>query len=597
MTYAPEIFDQPDLKQAKAIILTPEAGLTTDERWELETKWLREKLEFSASPVLDYGCGVGRVSRMLIKHQGLLVVGCDISENMREMARAYVNDPAFAAFSPQMLSEMVTGGFRVSGAVAIWTLQHIPATGLAAAIDLIDRALDPGGVLWTLERTERYVPTNTTHGFIWDNDGVDVHALLARHFNLVSTLPAPDEICHPGANLCCWKKGTANERQAERTGTGRSADTGGTTGGSEVEAGPDDRDRRNHNDRGQGRTQRLKRFLLVRFGGIGDNLIASSVLPLLAEDYQVDVMAQSPQSCVFENNKHIAKLIVREPDSLPTGDAWHGYLNDRGKEYDKWINLSHTVETELALFRSQTAFWWPKEARRHKCHHSYLEYVHYICNVPADFRIGPRFYPTAEEVLKADETLAKVRKRGKVIGIPVSGSRLDKIWPYLPLLSAKLIQQLPVSILLFGASERDRLIAEHILDFVKLWVGNIDAIHCAIDTDPNNIRWPIRRALTTLQGCDLVLTPDTGLAWAAAMEAMPKVVLVSHASNENITKHWTNTVTLHADPERVDCWPCHRLHDEASTCRKAEDAEAAACMADIRHEVVFETIRDLLKTT
>ena len=43
--YCPQVFDQPDLADAKAIILTPEAGLTTDERWERETAFLRPFLE------------------------------------------------------------------------------------------------------------------------------------------------------------------------------------------------------------------------------------------------------------------------------------------------------------------------------------------------------------------------------------------------------------------------------------------------------------------------------------------------------------------------------------------------------------------------
>jgi hypothetical protein len=82
--------------------------------------------------------------------------------------------------------------------------------------------------------------------------------------------------------------------------------------------------------------------------------------------------------------------------------------------------------------------------------------------------------------------------------------------------------------------------------------------------------------------------------WSVAMEAMPKIMLLSHASPENITKHWVNTTTLHAAPAVVDCWPCHQLHDSPATCRKAEGFEAAACIADISHEVVFQHVKRLL---
>jgi ADP-heptose:LPS heptosyltransferase len=90
---------------------------------------------------------------------------------------------------------------------------------------------------------------------------------------------------------------------------------------------------------------------------------------------------------------------------------------------------------------------------------------------------------------------------------------------------------------------------------------------------------------------DVVVSPDTGIAWAAAFEPMPKIIMVSHASPENITKHWTNTTTLHADPSRVPCWPCHRLHNDMSTCVSAKDnPNSSACMTDIKVETVVQEI-------
>jgi hypothetical protein len=79
------------------------------------------------------------------------------------------------------------------------------------------------------------------------------------------------------------------------------------------------------------------------------------------------------------------------------------------------------------------------------------------------------------------------------------------------------------------------------------------------------------------------------------MEAVPKIMLLSHASPVNITKHWAATLPLFADQKRVDCWPCHKLHDTIETCRKAENAEAAACIADISHEEVFVAAKAALR--
>ncbi len=336
--------------------------------------------------------------------------------------------------------------------------------------------------------------------------------------------------------------------------------------------------------------------LLARLGGIGDNLIASSVLPLLAETHNVEVMTQEPQHVVFQGNPHIAKLTVRKPGDLPgDGNQWQAWFAHRGREYDQWFNLSHSCEGTLALLPGQTQFHWPVAWRRAHCGVNYLEFIHDIVGVRHEF--NPRFYPTLEETEHAARTLDKVRGAGgyrRVVGVALSGSRLDKLWPHLPMLVAKLVRELHVAVVMFG-SETEAVMAKHIQDFVHEFNGSYDGMHAAISSDKDKPSWPIRRSLATLQQCDLVIGPDTGLMWGVAMEAMPKVMILSHASPENITKHWTNTTTLTADPKRVDCWPCHQLHDTVATCRKAENAEAAACIADIDHESVFHAADAALK--
>jgi ADP-heptose:LPS heptosyltransferase len=340
--------------------------------------------------------------------------------------------------------------------------------------------------------------------------------------------------------------------------------------------------------------------LVVRLGGLGDNLIASSVLPVLARTHHVEVMAQRPQHVIFENNPHVARLTVRAPGDIPgDGNQWQAFFRHRGAEYDRWVNLSHSCESMLALLPGQTQFDWPASWRRKFCGRNYLEFVHDVAEVEHTF--NPRFYPTDAEALHASNTLAKVRGAGgfrHVVGIALSGSRLDKVWPWMPMLVAKLIREARVAVVMFG-SEAETTMATHIQDFVREYAGGVSGMHAAItppDSPADKPLWPMRRSLATLQQCDLVIGPDTGLMWGVAMEPMPKIMLLSHASPENITKHWINTTTLHADPARVDCFPCHKLHDAIETCRKAENANAAACIADISHEVVFQYTTRLLTT-
>jgi hypothetical protein len=97
-----------------------------------------------------------------------------------------------------------------------------------------------------------------------------------------------------------------------------------------------------------------------------------------------------------------------------------------------------------------------------------------------------------------------------------------------------------------------------------------------------------------LLACDLVISPDTGAAWAVAFEPTPKIIMVSHASVENITRHHVNTIALSADPDRVGCSPCHRLHSDPSTCVPNKDGNGPACLSDLSVELIVTAAKAAL---
>lgn len=335
---------------------------------------------------------------------------------------------------------------------------------------------------------------------------------------------------------------------------------------------------------------------VVRVGGCGDNLIASSVLPGLKDKFDcVEVIARAPNHVVFENNPYIDKLTVWPEDEAPSDAvSWQKMLARRAKEYAFFINLSHSCECSLVFMEGQTQFWWPDKIRRELCDRSYLSMVHDICDVPHNF--APMFYPTDKETLQAYDTLGKVRsmKPGSVtVGWVLSGSRVDKIWPYAHLAIGRLLSELDCSVVMLGAPhQKDFEMAKAIQKQVQKQNGTDHGLHLAMSShDERKLDWPLRRVLTQVQHVDILVSPDTGPAWAAAVLPIPKVILLSHASPKNITTGWQNTRTLHADPERVPCWSCHRLHETFETCRKAPDMEAAACMADISVSAVLDAVR------
>lgn len=177
-TYTPAIFDVPDEATAKRIILTPE-GRSTAERWQTETPGLAALAVATLrigpqSHVVDYGCGIGRMSKALIERTGCRGTGVDISPRMREMAPDYVQSPRFEAIARE---EFLERGPNHDAALAIWVLQHCQTP--AADCEVIRRSLRPEGRLLVVNNHHRAVPVA---GRAWVNDGFDLAAHLESAF-------------------------------------------------------------------------------------------------------------------------------------------------------------------------------------------------------------------------------------------------------------------------------------------------------------------------------------------------------------------------------------------------------------------------------
>jgi ADP-heptose:LPS heptosyltransferase len=100
---------------------------------------------------------------------------------------------------------------------------------------------------------------------------------------------------------------------------------------------------------------------------------------------------------------------------------------------------------------------------------------------------------------------------------------------------------------------------------------------------------PIRDSLALAQQCNLVIGPETGILNAVAFESMAKIVLLSHSTNENLTRDWVNTDGIHS--ETTPCYPCHRLHYNHEFCPRDEKTAAAYCQRDIPPSVVWNAVQ------
>lgn len=598
--YNPLIFDVSNLDEAKERTIQSIYNSTSQERWRDETLLLTTLLDRLAltkdDVVLDYGCGTGRMAKALIDRFGCTVVGVDISPSMLQLATDYVDDSRFSAMTIEQCDELNLVDF--DAAIAVWVLQHCqkPEQDIAA----IHRQLKTNGKLAIVnDACYRFVPYIYQPDpeqliFDWFEDEVDIWAILDQYFDKQSerVFPANGKLafydkCRTGP---FWNP----EKDAP-------SEIVSVTGG--IVPRP-------------GTTVKTKWAGIVRLGGLGDNLQAAAVLkPLAEQGYLIDVITQEPGHVIFENNPYVTKLSVKKHDrDLPQNDmnAWQAYFASRANEYDKFANLSHIVEGMLAFVQAQTGFWWPDDFRRKLANHSYIETMADCIGVPYDFG-GHLFFPTDEEHADAERMYQKVSDGGQrnVIGWCVTGTRIDKIHPYSPMIVARLIRELNASVVMFAAPppyrdiETVKIIHEHVVrqNSAGQWLFHAGGTgkNSEMPYQPPGqmipglpVDWPIRRTLTMAMHCDLVIGPDTGVPWAVAFEKTPKIMMLSHASPTNITKHWVNTVTLHADPVRVPCNPCHKLHESAATCVQNKEGNGAACISDISVETIVSTAARLL---
>jgi ubiquinone/menaquinone biosynthesis C-methylase UbiE len=180
VNYRPEVFDVASVEAAKEMIVTAVPGATTEERWVKETAYLAGDIakHIPIGPeswVLDYGCGIGRMSKKLIEVTSCRVVGVDFSKSMRLLATDYVLSERFVVWSPETLDRMIGKGFRVDAAISIWVIQHV--LNAAEVLQRIYSVIKPGGMHYSLNQA-RCVPTDMG----WINDRFDIAGGLRRLF-------------------------------------------------------------------------------------------------------------------------------------------------------------------------------------------------------------------------------------------------------------------------------------------------------------------------------------------------------------------------------------------------------------------------------
>jgi ADP-heptose:LPS heptosyltransferase len=164
---------------------------------------------------------------------------------------------------------------------------------------------------------------------------------------------------------------------------------------------------------------------------------------------------------------------------------------------------------------------------------------------------------------------------GPVVVLNPSGSSLPKYWPYSQQLMDALAEK-QVHCVVLGDLRGKTLVPPK--DF-----GHV------IGRD-----WSIREAMAFSQLADVVVGTESAIVNSVALEDNLKVVLLSHSTPNNLTKHWKHTVPV--KPAGLSCYPCHRVHMISYWCTKDQATQTSACQAAASAEAVSNIITRYLET-
>ena len=322
-----------------------------------------------------------------------------------------------------------------------------------------------------------------------------------------------------------------------------------------------------------------KRALLIRYGAIGDQIMASSVLPLLKrKGYHITYNTTPSGQEIVKHDPHIDDFLIQDKDQVPNlqlGAYW-GQLQER---YDHIVNLCESVEGMLLTLPGRLTHAYPDESRRRLYgKRNYLEITHDIADVPYEFR--PKFYPTDSE--RALAKFSRNQMNGPVICWAINGSSPHKVYPWTQVVTGWLMEKTPAHVVLLSDEGVGKQLREGILECLKKDGIDTKRVH-----SPS---WSIRDVLAFCQIADCVVGPETGPLNAVAFERNAKVIYLSHSSHENLTRDWVNTRVLIPEQATAPCFPCHRLHFTWEHCHQDEKTSAALCASAVSPERVFTAI-------
>jgi len=233
------------------------------------------------------------------------------------------------------------------------------------------------------------------------------------------------------------------------------------------------------------------------------------------------------------------------------------------------------VEQKLLKVQGKEEFNWSHRKRRKECNKNYIDYTMEKAGYPELKGEETELFFTKQE-----ENLARVffdHNKDKFIVIwALSGSSIHKIYPWSEYIAGTIWQKHEKEVLIITVGD----------DYTRMieWSLPNTLNRCGVFT--------IRQSMLMTKYAQLVIGPETGVMNAAGCYDTPKILFMSHSSEENLTKYWQNVIALH--PENCRCHPCHKLI-YVDNCPKGKITQRPRCAENIKPETVYNAFEKYFK--
>jgi ADP-heptose:LPS heptosyltransferase len=294
-----------------------------------------------------------------------------------------------------------------------------------------------------------------------------------------------------------------------------------------------------------------KRACIARYGAIGDMIILSPLIRKLHEDGYAVTLNITPYCAeVVRHNPYVSNIVIQERDVIPNpelGEYWNFWI----PRYDKYINLSESVEGSLLKVEGRRDFYTTKNWRNELCSDTnYFDNTMRLGGYPTLTGSRGELYFSHQEQKDAKRFKAKIGVDRFCIMWALKGSSYHKIYPLLePVLTEFLRQHPNATVLLVGAASDAQLQFNH--PQVIPLAGEIS----------------LREVFSLIPHMDVVVGPETAITNAAGCTPVPKITMLSHSSHTNLCKYWENDYCLQAE---AACSPCNQLHYTMESCPRTE---------------------------